>query len=105
MPRYITPKPPKPAELVKAEEEACAALREFFSRDLGLQAQMARDTGVSPAILSRMGKGRQCISIEHAMLIELASRGELRAEQLCPARADILGRFLLQRAASLGMSN
>jgi DNA-binding transcriptional regulator YdaS (Cro superfamily) len=105
MPRYITPVPPKPESLLRAEAEASTALREFFSTDFGIQAKLARDTGIAPATLCKISKNQQAPSIEQAMLIEIASQGTLRVEQLCPARADVLSRFLLQRAASLGLSN
>lgn len=104
MPRYINPRQKSP-ELQRAEEEAGAALRDFFARDLGVQAQLARDSGLAPAVLSRMGKGRHPISVEQAMRIEIASQGALRVEQLCPARAEVLGRFLLHRAVSLGLAD
>jgi hypothetical protein len=37
------------------------------------------------------------ISLEQAMLIELASDGKLEAVMLCPSRADLITRFLLAR--------
>lgn len=98
MPRHITPPSPKSPELLQAEQDAAKALAAYFRRDFGIQAQMARETGLGAAALSKMSKLRGPISMEQAILMDLASNGELSAEMLCPARADVIGRFLLSRA-------
>lgn len=97
MPRLINPHPPKSPELLQAEHEAAEALRNYFYRGLGVQAKMARDTGLNPAVLSKMGKGKGPISIEQAMLIEAASNGELLAEKLCPSRAELIQQVFQAR--------
>jgi DNA-binding transcriptional regulator YdaS (Cro superfamily) len=102
MPRYITPPPPKSQELQQAEQDAAKALAAYFRRDFGIQAQMARDTGLGAAVLSKMSKMRGPISMEQAILMDLASNGELAAEMLCPSRAKVISQFLLTRAAKLG---
>lgn len=101
MPRYITPPPPKSPELIEAEEAAAYALSAYFSRGFGVQAKLSRDTGIEPSTLSKMGKGTGPISLEQAILIDVATDGELRAEFLCPSRADLLARFVLHRAATV----
>lgn len=99
MPRYKKPVPPKPDELVQAEQAAVEALAAYFNRDRGLQAQMSRDTGMTPTTLSKMGKGENPISLEQAFLIEAASGGELRAEMLCPSRKELICSWVQARVA------
>lgn len=97
MPRYVHPPMPKSPELQQAEQDAAEMLYAYFRRDYGVQARVSRDTGLNAAALSNMGKGRYPISLEHAMLIETASNGELQAEKLCPSGAAVLGSFLRTR--------
>ena len=97
MARFVRPVPPKAPELIAAEQAAQEALRRYFRRELGMQAMVARETGIAPAALSRMAKHGEVISLEHALRIELATGGELRAEALCPSRAGIVNQFLRMR--------
>lgn len=90
---------PKSDELLQAEQDAANALDAYFHSGYGLQAMISRETGLAPPILSRMAKGRQPIPLEQAILIELASNGELRVETLCPSCAPLLVQFMLARAA------
>lgn len=103
MPRYINPPQPKSPDLVAAEKAAQEALRKYFRRELGMQALIARQTGIAPPILSKLAKHGDGMSLEHAMRIEVATGGELRTEMLCPARADLLGQFLQLREAGQGV--
>lgn len=98
MPRYINPVPPKSPELVAAEKVAQESLRAYFRRELGVQAMIARDTGIAPPMLSRMAKHGETISLENALRIEVATGGALRTEMLCPARANLIDQFLHLRA-------
>lgn len=100
MPRYINPAPPKPPELIEAERAAQEALRRYFRRELGMQALMARETGIQAPALSRMAKKGDTITLEHALRIEVATDGELRAEQLCPSRCELLSQFLQLRTTA-----
>lgn len=93
MPRQPAQHADKPAELIQAEREGQEALRLFFRRDIGVQAAIARTTGIHAPVLSRMGSGRSPISVEHAMLISVATNGELTASKLCPSRADLLDQY------------
>lgn len=99
MQRYIHPSAPKSDEILQAEKAAAEALNAYFDSGYGVQAMMVRDTGIPAPVLTKMRKpGNYPISLEHAMLMEMASNGELTAELLCPARAELLARFLNTRA-------
>lgn len=93
MPNYRNLPPAKKPELQQAEQAAAEALHNYFYRGLGVQARMARATGINPSALSKMGYGGP-ISLEQAMLIEVASNGELSAAMLCPSRAELIEKFL-----------
>lgn len=97
MPRYINPPVPKTPHLVEAEKSAQDTLRRYFRRELGTQAAISRQTGIAPPLLSRMSKNGAHITLEYALRIELATGGELRAEWLCPSRAELLDQFLKLR--------
>jgi DNA-binding transcriptional regulator YdaS (Cro superfamily) len=95
MARLVTPQSEKPADLVQAEQAANAALRTYFRRDVGVQASVARATGIKPPVLSRMSnQPGYPISLEQAILIEVATNGELQAPALCPSRATLLAQFM-----------
>lgn len=100
MPRYIVP-PEKTPELQAAEAAGANALAAYFQSGFGVQAQLSRDTGIAPPALSRMSKGTNTIMITSALLIEVATKGALPAELLCPSKADLLSRFMLTRAAKV----
>jgi DNA-binding transcriptional regulator YdaS (Cro superfamily) len=105
MTRYIHPGAEKSPDTLQAEQEAAEALTVYFERGLGHQAMLVRATGIPAPVLCKMGKGRYPVSLEQAMLIDLASNGELKAEQLCPSRAALLATFMLQRAVAVGKSS
>lgn len=87
-------------ELQAAEVAGKEALRAWFRAGVGRQIETARRTGIAAGNLSRMASDPvgTPIGLEHAVLIEVASEGGLRAEVLCPSRADVLGRLLALRA-------
>lgn len=89
-----------PPEQDKAEREGQAALHEYFQSRVGRQKAIAEATGIEASILSRMARGHARISLEYSIALEMASKGALRAEMLCPSRADVLKRFISQRTAS-----
>lgn len=102
MQRPTDPAAPGAAELAAAEMRGQLALRAYFNRQIGLQKLLAEATGLHQASLCRMSKHKAAISFEDAVLIDIATKGELRAEDLCPSRADLLTRLLLQRAVDAG---
>lgn len=89
---------PKPPELVAAEAAGKEALRRYCRDRQGRAADIARKTDILPPVLSKMANQGTYINLEAAVLIEVATEGELRAEVLCPARADVLGDLLRLRA-------
>lgn len=102
MTRTTRQAPPKAPELIAAEARGQAALRAYFDRKIGLQSLLAEATGLHNSSLCRMSRQQAAISFEDAVLIDIATKGELRAEDLCPSRADLLARLLLQRAVDAG---
>lgn len=85
-------------ELRKAERKAQRELRKYIEKEHGRQKQLAADTGIQATFLSRlMNRENQVIAMENAVLIDLATKGELKAEMLCPSRADVIQRFLQSR--------
>lgn len=104
MPRIVNPRPIKPAALVQAEQHASEALYNYFRGGHGVQARISRETGIEAPALSKMGKGAP-ISFEHAILLDVATGSQLRAEMLCPSRADLLSRFMLTRAVAVGATS
>lgn len=91
---------PSPA-IVKAEQKAREKLMSYFRREFGLQAEMARKTGIKASFLSRLAnRAEHSIPLETAILMELATNGELKAEVMCPSRADMLKQFIAGRTKS-----
>jgi DNA-binding transcriptional regulator YdaS (Cro superfamily) len=88
---------PKPPELVAAEEAGRMALRTYCRAEPGRAANIARYTGLLPAVLSRMANKDTHINLEAAVMIDVATDGAVRAEVLCPGRAELLGQFLRMR--------
>jgi DNA-binding transcriptional regulator YdaS (Cro superfamily) len=68
----------------------------------GRQAELARISGLLPGTLSNMANHpTHGINLEAAMILEVATSGELPAEALCPSGAKLLERFFLTRAAKV----
>jgi hypothetical protein len=92
----------KSTERLQAEEAARDALRKYC-RGYGRQSELCRATGIHEATMSRMKSGKGCkggtstINLEHAIAIEIASKGKLRAEILCPEKAHLLEAMFRQR--------
>lgn len=98
MPKFINYYREKPHELVEAEDAARKTLFEYFLKQHGRQKQMALATGIPQPLLSRMAKNpKASIALEAAIAIEVASGGELKAEKLCPARAELVEQFMAGR--------
>jgi DNA-binding transcriptional regulator YdaS (Cro superfamily) len=84
-------------EQLAAERAGQEALFEFFQSRIGRQKAISAVSGIDASILSRMARGHATISLENSIALEVASNGALRAEVLCPSRADVLKRFISQR--------
>lgn len=82
-----------------AERAAQEILHEYFQSRIGRQKATAQASGIDASILSRMARGHATISLENSIALEVASNGALKAEQLCPSRAEVLKRFINQRTA------
>ena len=81
------------------------ALYLYFRKYHGRQAELARATGIKTAVLSKMaGEPPYIITLDAAMLIELATKGELRADVLCPSRAGLMANWLAARAQELAQA-
>lgn len=93
---YRTPKSP---ELIAAEQAGKEALRKYFYSGRARQKEMEEKTGMLSSALSRMANKDVHINLDAAVMMEVASCGELRAEVLCPERADVLREFLQLREA------
>lgn len=85
--------PPKSQELQAAEKLARKTLLNYFKSVPGRQQQLAEQTGIWPESISRMAHGHTQISVEAALRIEVATAGQLKATQLCPAAAAILAAY------------
>lgn len=84
-----------------AEQAGKHTLYRYFREFHGCQAQLARATGIHTAVLSKMASlPEYVITLDAAMLMEVATDGELRAEVLCPSRAELIERFVALRAAT-----
>lgn len=92
--KLILPTP----QLIKAQQRARDILRGYFRSDHGVQAQLARDTGIQASFLSSMAHDDdRPVSLENAILMDVATKGALKAEVLCPARADKIKQFIASR--------
>jgi DNA-binding transcriptional regulator YdaS (Cro superfamily) len=83
----------KTADLVRAEEKGQKVLYEYCRAKAGVQANLVRATGIYPATISKMSNGKTPISMDAAILLEVATGGVLKAAILCPARAELFAQF------------
>lgn len=90
------------SEIVEISDEDLQGkevLRRYLRDRQGRQATVSQLTGISTPALSKMANMPEYrLSFEAAVLIELATEGELRTEQLCPSRAAVLNDLLRMRA-------
>lgn len=77
----------------KAGGEPASLLRAYCDSEHGNQTKLAKATGLHAGHISRMSRGLNNIGMEHAIRLEIASGGLLRAEDLCPQGRDILIAF------------
>ncbi len=85
--------PKKSPELIRAETRGHQLLRDYCRVKVGVQADLVRKTGIYPATVSKMSNGKTPITLEAAIQFEVATGGALRADVLCPSRADLLKEF------------
>jgi DNA-binding transcriptional regulator YdaS (Cro superfamily) len=93
MPRPTRRNQPKSNELRKAEVDAAHALSAWLSVNHGRGSYLSRRTGMQEATISNMKSGRTSISMEAAILIEVATGHALLAENLCPSMALMLRMY------------
>lgn len=91
----------KSADLIAAERAGQDMLYGYCRAKAGRQMELCRATDLLPAVVSRMSNYLTPISFEAAVLFDVATKGELPAEALCPSRADLIARFFLTRAVKL----
>ncbi len=89
----------KNPELVQAEKDGQARLHAYFREKHGRQSELSRAAGMQPATLSRMASGDVPITLRAAIRIEVGSGGKLRADELCPAEAEMLKQYIQLQAA------
>lgn len=85
-----------------AAEDAGREVLQKYCAERGVQARICRRTNILPSALCRLIKGENQIHLEAALLIEMATDGEVRAEVLCPSRAPLLQAVMRQRSAQVG---
>lgn len=88
-------------EMTETDMQGKEILRRYLRDRQGRQATVARRSGISTPVLSKMANQADYrLNFEAAVLIEVATDGELKADQLCPARADALAGLLRVRGAN-----
>jgi DNA-binding transcriptional regulator YdaS (Cro superfamily) len=84
----------KSPEELAAEKSGQDILFHYCRMRPGRAAQLARQTGLLPGVISRMSNYLTPVSCEVALLLEVATKGELKAVELCPARAGLLKEYV-----------
>lgn len=75
-----------------------AAMRAYLDRTRGNYTRMARDTGISLAVISKMvNRPDYIITLDAALMMELATDGELTVDVLCPSRAELVSDVFFLR--------
>lgn len=78
---------------VMADAAACRKLFMYLREETGRQKRLGDATGIGTAGLSRIANGAP-ISAETAIVLHVATKGELKAWDLCPSRAELLHQFI-----------
>lgn len=65
--------------------DAVMQLRTYTSAERGRIAQLARAINVHPVLVSQWASGRRGVPIEHCALIEKATAGAVRRQDLRPS--------------------
>lgn len=89
---------PKSEQQLLEEKAGRQALRSWLKEETGRQARICKSSGILPAVMSHMANKETHINLEAAILIEVASEGALKAEVLCPSRAEVLKTMMRLRA-------
>lgn len=87
---------PKTEELLTAEKAGQEMLYEYCQR-IGRQKQLSAQTGIPKSTISRIANGKAPLNVEAAMLFDVASKGVLPAEELCPSRAELIASLFASR--------
>lgn len=66
-----------------------AVLDNYLKLKKGGAAKLSKLTGITPPAISRMKNGRLEVTLRSAMLMEVATDGELKAEQLLVKQDEI----------------
>lgn len=91
----------KTDDLLEAEQAGRVMLNTYTRAKQGNQAALARKTDLLAGTICKMCNGGTQISMEAAILIEVATEGVLRADKLCPSRAELLDQLLKLRAGAI----
>lgn len=91
--------PEKSPEMLKAEEAGRNSLIRYCGQR-GAHTRLCEQTGIDKGAISRMKSGRHSISLELAIILEVATGGTLTVETLCPSRAHLLVALLRARIDS-----
>jgi hypothetical protein len=86
----------KSPEILKAEEAGRNALIRYCGQR-GAHTRLCEQTGIDKGAITRMKTGGQGISLELAIILEVATAGALTIEILCPSRAHLLEALLRAR--------
>lgn len=86
------------------DQDGQAILHSYFRAGIGRQKETAAASGILASTLSSMAHGRIPITLESAVLIDVATEGAVRAQSLCPTRAEALNQFLRLHAGEVEAS-
>lgn len=81
-------------EGVTCAEPPQVILHSYFRGGIGRQKDASAASGILASTLSSMAHGRVPITLEAAVLLDVATESAVRAQDLCPARADVLDKFV-----------
>lgn len=91
---------PKPREQAEAERAGREALRAYCDSRRGVQAALCRKTNILPSQLCRIISGKTVVTLEAALLLEVATEGAVPAESLCPSRAELMKQLIQLRTGA-----
>jgi hypothetical protein len=76
-------------------------LHNWFCSGRARQAETARRSGIAAAALSKIARNAEYpVGLEYAILIEIATDGQVPAHILCPSRSEALERFVAMRSGN-----
>jgi DNA-binding transcriptional regulator YdaS (Cro superfamily) len=77
-------------ESKKMADSGAKALKKWLSEGYGRGVYLARRIGESTPAISKMSNGKKEITLEIAILIELATDRKLMAGDLCPSMQNVI---------------